>query len=137
MKKVLAILTIIVLAVVAMLAMTKPDRTAHYDALKSIVMNTVDKRIDKAPIPYESLKTKARYIALGAADEYLKKNLVVYEETFYNKGIIVYEDYFILVSVGVMGHVFLTFDEQDVNKLTERFDVKKMVGNKDVMKLLK
>ena len=60
MKKVLAILTIIVLAVVAMLAMTKPDRTAHYDALKSIVMNTVDKRIDKAPIPYESLKTKAR-----------------------------------------------------------------------------
>ena len=74
---------------------------------------------------------------MGAADEYLKKNLVVYEETFYNKGIIVYEDYFILVSVGVMGHVFLTFDEQDVNKLTERFDVMKMVGNKDVMKLLK
>ena len=43
-------------------------------------MNTVDKRIDKAPIPYESLKTKARYIALGAADEYLKKNRLEFRE---------------------------------------------------------
>ena len=129
MKKVFAILTIAVLAVMVVLAMTKPDRTAHYEALKSIAMNTIEKRIDKAPIPYESLKTKARYLALGAADEYLKRNLVVYEGTFYNRGVIVYDDYFILVSVGVMGHVFLTFDEQDVDRLTGGLDVQKMIGN--------
>lgn len=128
MKKVLLILTIVVLSVLAVLAMTKPDRTAHYNTLKGIVMRAIEKRIDKLPIPYESQQTKARYTALGIADEYLRHNLWVYEETFYNRGVIVFEDYFIPVSVGVMGHVFLTFDEKDVDELTKRIDILEMIN---------
>ena len=139
MKKVLLTLTVVVMAVLIVMAMTKPDRTAHYDALKGVVLKTVEAKIDKVgeAIPFESLRTKGTYIALNAADEYLKNNLLVYEKTFYNKGVLVYEDYFILVSIGVMGHVFLTFDEKDLEKLTERVDVLKLIENEDLKQLIK
>ena len=139
MKKVLLTLAIVVMAVLIVMAMTKPDRTAHYDALKGVVLKTVEAKIDKVgeAIPFESLRTKGTYIALNAADEYLKNNLLVYEKTFYNKGVLVYEDYFILVSIGVMGHVFLTFDEKDLEKLTEWVDVLKLIENEDLKQLIK
>jgi hypothetical protein len=139
MKKVLLTLAVVVMAVLIVMAMTKPDRTAHYDALKGVVLKTVVAKIDKVgeAIPFESLRTKGTYIALNAADEYLKNNLLVYEKTFYNKGVLVYEDYFILVSIGVMGHVFLTFDEKDLEKLTERVDVLKLIENEDLKQLIK
>jgi hypothetical protein len=139
MKKVLLTLAVVVMAVLIVMAMTKPDRTAHYDALKGVVLKTVEAKIDKVgeAIPFESLRTKGTYIALNAADEYLKNNLLVYEKTFYNKGVLVYEDYFILVSIGVMGHVFLTFDEKDLEKLTERVDVLKLIENEDLKQLIK
>jgi len=139
MKKVLLTLAVVGMAVLIVMAMTKPDRTAHYDALKGVVLKTVEAKIDKVgeAIPFESLRTKGTYIALNAADEYLKNNLLVYEKTFYNKGVLVYEDYFILVSIGVMGHVFLTFDEKDLEKLTERVDVLKLIENEDLKQLIK
>ena len=139
MKKVLLTLAVVVMAVLIVMAMTKPDRTAHYDALKGVVLKTVEAKIVKVgeAIPFESLRTKGTYIALNAADEYLKNNLLVYEKTFYNKGVLVYEDYFILVSIGVMGHGFLTFDEKDLEKLTERVDVLKLIENEDLKQLIK
>ena len=35
-----------------------------------------------------------------------------------------------------MGHVFLTFDEEDVDKLTKQVDLLKVFEKKDLMKLL-
>ena len=124
MKKVLAILPIVILVVLAMLALTKPEKMAHYDALKSIVMKAVEAKVGKS-VPSGSLRTQATYMALGEADKYLKKNLVVYEETFYNKGILVYDGYLIPVSIGIMGHVFLTFDTQYVEELMEQVNLEK------------
>ena len=134
MKKILLILSVVVLVVMGVLAMTKPDRTAHYDALKEVVLKAVEAKMDQVgkAVPYESLRTKGTYMALNAADEYLKKNLLVYEKTFYNKGVLVYEGYHVLVSVGVMGHVFLTFDEKDIDKLMDRIDILKMLDGKEV-----
>ena len=122
MKKVLAILPIVILVVLAMLALTKPEKMAHYDALKSIVMKAVEAKVGKS-VPSGSLRTQATYMALGEADKYLKRNLVVYEETFYNKGVLVYDGYLIPVSIGIMGHVFLTFNPQDVEELMERVNL--------------
>ena len=96
----------------------------------------VEAKVEKS-VPYEGLRMKATIMALNTADDYLKRNLFFYEKTFYNKGILVYEDYFILVSVGVMGHVYLTFDEKDVGKMVDRMDVMKMVENDDVRMLMK
>ena len=136
MKKALVIVAVVVFAVMVTLAMTKPDQTAHYNALKTVVLKAVEEKVEKS-VPYEGLRMKATIMALNTADDYLKRNLFFYEKTFYNKGILVYEDYFILVSVGVMGHVYLTFDEKDVGKMVDRMDVMKMVENDDVRMLMK
>ena len=125
-KKVLITLVIVILALLAALAVTKPERTAHYDAVRAVVMKSLEAKVNKA-VPNKHLRTQATYIALGAADDYLKKNLLVYEHTFYNNGVLVYKDFFIPVSIGIMGHVFLTFSANDVNQLTEQVDVQKMI----------
>ena len=134
MKKVLMILTVVVLVLMVVLAMTKPERVDHYDALKGVVLKAVEAKMDQVgkAVPYESLRTKGTYMALSAANEYLKKSLLVEEKTFYNIGVLVYEDYVVLVSVGVMGHVFLTFDEEDIDKLMNHIDILKMMDIKDV-----
>ena len=126
MKKILIILAIVVLTTMAALVMTKPDRRDHYDALKGVVTKVVEAQVDKT-VPIEELKTKATTIALGAADAYLQHNLLVYEETFYNKGIIFYGDRSFLVSIGIMGHVFLIFDENDVEQISNHVHVLKFL----------
>ncbi len=122
MKKVLAILTIVILVVLTVLALTKPERKAHYDALKSIVMKVVEAKVSKS-VPNGSLRTQAIYVALGEADKYLKQNLIVYEETFYNRGAILYDGYLIPVSFGIMGHVFLIFNTQNVEELIDKTEL--------------
>ena len=135
MKKVLVLLVMVVPTLLVVMAVTKPDRTAHYEVLKSVVLSAVEAKVDEA-VPEGSLRTVATFMALGTADEYLRKNLLVYDKTFYSKGVLVYNDYFIPVSIGVMGHVFLTFDEEDVDKLTKQVDLLKVFEKKDLMKLL-
>jgi hypothetical protein len=137
MKKALIIVTVVVLVVVALLAamaMSKPDRMAHYDALKGVVLKVVEMKVNEA-IPDEELRTIGTYMALNAADEYLKKNLFFYEKTFYNEGFLLYNNQPIFVSVGIMGHVYLTFEGMDIEKLMERIDVMKMIENEGVKKL--
>lgn len=127
--KLWVIAAIVVLAgmvLMAVLAMTKPDRMEHYDCLKTVVMRAVEAKVDKM-VTDEDLRTLATYTALGAANEYLGNNLYVYDHTFYNEGVLVYEGYFIPVSFGVMGHVFLIFGEKEVERMAERVDLQKMI----------
>ena len=128
-SKLWVIAAIVVLAgmvLMDVLAVTKPDRMEHYDSLKTVVMRAVEAKVDKM-VSDEDLRTLATYTALGAANEYLKNNLYVYDNTFYNEGVLVYEDYFIPVSFGIMGHVFLIFGEKDVERMAARVDLQKMI----------
>jgi hypothetical protein len=139
MRKALFIVTGVVLVVIAVLvtlAMSKPDRMAHYDALKGVVLKAVEMKVNEA-IPDEDLRTMGTYMALNAVDEYLKKNLFFYEKTFYNEGFLLYNSQPVFVSVGVMGHVFLTFEGTDAGKLMDRIDVLKMIEDEDVRKQIK
>lgn len=113
----------------AVLAMTKPDGKEHYDAVKTVVMRVVEAKVDKM-VSDEELRTLATYTALGAANEYLKNNMYVHENTFYNEGVLVYEGYFIPVSFGIMGRVFLVFGEDDVEKMAERVDLLKVIKDR-------
>ena len=122
MRKVLLIIVIAILAVMAALTMTKPDRTAHYEAVKRVVFKVVETEVTRK-IPDESLMTIGIVTALNATDEYLQKNMLVYEHTFYNIGFILYDNRFLPVSIGVMGQVHLTFDQKDLERLTKHFNV--------------
>ena len=61
--------------------------------------------------------------ALNATDEYLNRNFLVFEHTFYNVGTILYQDMFIPVSIGFFGQVWLTVGEDDLQRLAERPEV--------------
>ena len=128
MKRKLLIGVVLVMAVVmAWAAMSKPDKVDHYETVKKCLTTVVNKEVDRNPL-LEHYGAMATVMALNAMDEFLKKNLLVYEQTFYSKGIIYYQDKFILISVGAFGNVFMTVGEEDLQRLAERPEVMEMLG---------
>ena len=115
-KRILIIITFVVVALLVALSMTKPDRMAHYDAVKNMALKTVDHELTSNPLTaeYATIGTMA---ALNVIDEYLQRNFIVREHTFYTSGILVYNDMFIPVSIGVMGKVYLTVNEDDLKRM--------------------
>lgn len=104
-----------VVGVLVSLAVTKPDRMVHYEAVKGLMMKVIEKKVASAQLD-ESLTTIGTLAAFNAGDAYLRQNLLIYEHTFYNTGILVYEDNFIMVSIGAWGRAFLVFTEEDINQ---------------------
>ena len=136
MKKFLIGITLVVLMTMALAAMTKPEPTVHYDTLKKGLAVVIGKVVDSHPLlqQYDAISTMT---ALNATDEYLKRNFLVFEHTFYNVGSVLYQDMFIPVTIGLFGQVWLTVDEDELQRLAERPEVIKMLGVEDALKQLK
>ena len=136
MKKFFIGITLVVLMAMVLAAMTKPERTAHYDTLKKGMTVVIEKIVNSHPLlqQYNAISTMT---ALNATDEYLKRNFMVFEHTFYNVGTILYQDMFIPVSIGLFGQVWLTVDEGDLQRLAERPEVMQMLGVEDALRQIK
>ena len=136
MKKFLIGITLVVLMAMALAAMTKPERMAHYDTVKKGLTVVIEKVVNSHPLlqQYNAISTMT---ALNATDEYLKRNFMVFEHTFYNVGTILYQDMFIPVSVGFFGQVWLTVDEDELQRLAERPEVMQMLGVEDALRQIK
>lgn len=136
MKKFLIGILLVVLMAMALAATTKPEQTAHNDTLKKSLTSVIGKVVDSHPLlrQYNTISTMT---ALNATDEYLKRNFLVFDHTFYNVGTILYQDMFIPVSVGFFGQVWLTVDEDDLQHLAERPEVMQMLGVEDALKQIK
>ena len=136
MKKILIGSTLVILMAMALAAMTKPERTAHYDTLKKGLTVVIGKVVESHPLlqQYNAISTMT---ALNATDEYLKRNFLVFEHTFYNVGSVLYQDMFIPVTIGLFGQVWLTVDEDELQRLAERPEVIKMLGVEDALKQIK
>ena len=80
---------------------------------------------------YATIGTMA---ALNVIDEYLQRNFIVREHTFYTSGILVYNDMFIPVSIGVMGKVHLTVNEDDLKRMLDRPEIQQMIDIKNILK---
>jgi hypothetical protein len=115
------------------LTMTKPERPAHYDVVKGLALKTVDHELTSNPVTaeYAALGTMT---ALNKIDEYLQRNLIIREHTFYNSGVLIYKDYFIPVSIGVMGKVYLTVSEDDMKRVIEKPEIKQLLDLKKHLK---
>ena len=72
--------------------------------------------------------------ALNVIDEYLQRNFIVREHTFYTSGILVYNDMFIPVSIGIMGKVYLTVNEDDLKRMLDRPEIQQMIDIKNILK---
>ena len=132
-KRILIINTFVVVALLVALSMTKPDRMAHYDAVKNMALKTVDHELTSNPLTaeYATIGTMA---ALNVIDEYLQRNFIVREHTFYTSGILVYNDMFIPVSIGIMGKVYLTVNEDDLKRMLDRPEIQQMIDIKNILK---
>ncbi len=117
--RVLLIFGGIVIAGLAVLNMTKPDRKAHYDEIKGAILKVVSKEMNENPAlqPYAILGTMK---ALETTDKLLTSALIIHDHAFYNVGIIIYNDHLIPVSVGVLGKIHLTISQNDLEGFLKR-----------------
>jgi hypothetical protein len=65
-------------------------------------------------------------------DDYLSKNLVVHDHTFYTVGMLRYQEMFFPISIGVFGQVHLTVSEDDLKKALKMPEIKDMMKSKSV-----
>lgn len=117
--RILLIIGVIVMAGLAVLNMTKPDRKAHYDEIKGAVLKVVSKELNENPVlqPYATMGTMK---AMEATDELLSRALIIREHNFYNVGIIIYNDNLIPISIGFLGKIHLTINETDLENFLKR-----------------
>ncbi len=131
MKKVILIVLCIVFVGLIVLAMTKPDRAEHYDIVKKTVANVVDRELHDNPQTAE-FATMATMSTLNMLDEYLAKNLMVQDHTFYTTGMLMYQDMFFPISIGVLGQVHLTVSEDDLKEVLKMPEIKEMMKSKNI-----
>ncbi len=136
MKRTILIITAVVVGIALIaLTTTKPDRRAHYDAVKMSALKVVDHELSSNPLTAE-YTTLGTMKALDMIDDYLQRNLILREHTFYTMGILIYQDMFIPISVGVLGQVYLTVDEHELKKLAEIPEIKKMTELPEIRQML-
>jgi hypothetical protein len=126
-------IALILVIVLVTLAMTKPDRAAHYDAVKGLALKTVDHELSSNPLTAEYTAV-GNMVALNFIDEYLKRNLLLREHTFYTSGVLMYNDMFIPISIGVFGQVYLTVDENDLKQVVAMPEMQQILDLKNILK---
>lgn len=124
-------IVIVVVAGLAVLHMTKPDRKAHYDMVKGAILEVVSKELNENPAlqPYATMGTMK---ALEVTDELLGRALIVHDHTYYNVGVIIYKDQLIPVSVGMLGRVRLTMNTDDLRSFIKGQKFMEIFGLKDI-----
>ena len=128
MKKILLILLCIVLLGMLVLAMTKPERSEHYDAVKITATKVIDRELHDNPLTAE-FATIGMMTALNMLDDYLSKNLMVHDHTV---GVLRYQEMFFPISIGVFGQVHLTVSEDDLKKALKMPEIKEMMRSNSV-----
>ena len=136
MKKILLIILCIVLVGLIVLAMTKPGRSEHYDAVKIAVANIVDRELHENPQTAE-FATMGTMSTLNILDDYLSKNLFVQDHTIYTVGVLMYQEMFLPISIGVLGQIYLTVSEDDLKEVLKMPEIKKMMKSESIEEAVK
>ena len=131
MKKILLIILCVILVGLLVLTMTKPGRSEHYDAVKMMVAKVVDRELHANPLTAE-YATIGTVSALEKVDDYLSKNLMVQDHTFYTVGMLRYHEMFFPITIGIFGQVHLTISEEDLKKALKMPEMKEMMKSKSV-----
>lgn len=131
MKKILLIILCVILVGLVVLTMTKPGRSEHYDAVKMMVAKVVDRELHANPLTAE-YATIGTVSALEKVDDYLSKNLMVQDHTFYTVGMLRYQEMFFPITIGIFGQVHLTISEEDLKKALKMPEMKEMMKSKSV-----
>ncbi len=114
---------IIILAVVAIvtiasltLTMSKPDRNAHYQTIKTEVAQVVSRELGSNPL-FSDYAINGTMKVLEFTDELLTRGLIIHDHTFYNIGYLIYNGTPYPVTIGILGQVHLTLPETELQQL--------------------
>lgn len=112
-------LILFIVGVGVLLISTCPDQQAHHDAIKGVVSEVVNSEVDQNSIfstGLVSMVSISNMVAVNLVDTYLKANLQIRDHIFYNAGYINYKGDLIIVSIGVLNHVF-TIDQETAKQI--------------------
>lgn len=114
MKKLLIFIVIIGAAMLALMV-TTPSRQQHADTIRQVMTGAVNAELRDYQID-GAIGSIASATATSAIDQFLNTSFLVRDHRFYSLGFIDYEGEFVLVSVGILGHVY-TLDEDQARQL--------------------
>lgn len=114
MKKLLIFIVIIGAAMLALMV-TTPSRQQHADTIRQVMTGAVNAELRDYQID-GAFGSIASATATSAIDQFLNTSFLVRDHRFYSLGFIDYEGEFVLVSVGILGHVY-TLDEDQARQL--------------------
>lgn len=105
-------------AIALVLMVTTPNRQQHADTIESVMQGAVNAELRENHIDGD-LGSIASVVATTTLDQYLNTHFLVRDHRFYSLGFIDYNDEFILVSVGVLSHVY-TLDEDQARQFIKK-----------------
>lgn len=114
MKKLLIFIVIIGAAMLALMV-TTPSRQQHADTIRQVMTGAVNAELRDYQID-GAFGSIASATATSSIDQFLNTSFLVRDHRFYSLGFIDYEGEFVLVSVGILGHVY-TLDEDQARQL--------------------
>ena len=109
MKKVFVVVTFVLAATLVAMLLTKPQPQAHYDAVVALTQNVVDQEA-------QGLEQLANSVDLPEVAQY-GKDLAMNTAGFYLQSHLQVEDYYIPVTLGILGSVHRLVDEEQVSRL--------------------
>lgn len=122
-KKVLTLIIVVAIGLVAVV--TCPDKNAHEAAvmqkLNSAISETIKKNNDENTSTFEKgLMMLGSMFASKIAETAVSNSLNVNNYFVMSTGEVTFGDKTRTVSVGVFGHIFITFDSKDIAEAIEK-----------------
>ena len=117
MKKLVFFFVIIGAAMLALMV-TTPSRQQHADTIKQVMTGAVNAELRDYQID-GAFGSIASATATSAIDQFLNTSFLVRDHRFYSLGFIDYGGEFILVSVGILDHVY-TVDEDQARQFIKK-----------------
>ena len=115
MKKFVAFMIVFLIVVGVALIATRPDKMAHYAAIRNVAMAVVNAEMNQKEHD-ETLAAIGAMEGVAAVDNYLSMNLIVRDYTLYSVVYIINNQDPRMVSVGLFKHVF-TIKEEDAKRM--------------------
>ena len=123
-KKIFVFLTFVVIIVLVVMALTKPEPWEHQAAVRELAMRVVSQGMADVRMPvqlpeeYAKIGTEiATDIAMDAAGNFLQTNMQVDDYLVVSVGWVNYHGQNLPVTVGTFGRVFVLVDEEDVKNV--------------------
>lgn len=132
-KRVFVLLTLVVVALLVVMALTKPEPWEHQAEVRKMALSVASQEITNMKLPEKYAKYLPEELAdkeipeeyakmgadvvMNAAGNYLQSNMKVDDYLILSVGMVNYHGQTLPITVGAFGKVFVLADEDDVRRV--------------------